>query len=201
MKKLMVLLLMLALCGLSQAELLTANRGFEYGDTTDWLQWGSGGSPWQSWYDTWGVVSDGTAHSGDYYLNIAQNHYGNWAYNVAWQGEATTIPGVAGETYTLSYWARSNDATRVVVKFEASDGDWANNKWQQEINPEITPDGTWQFFSESFIAPVGTTELRAVVGGNETVFSIDIDDVSLVPEPMTIALLGLGGLFIRRRKA
>jgi hypothetical protein len=27
-----------------------------------------------------------------------------------------------------------------------------------------------------------------------------VDDVVLTPEPMTLALLGLGGLFLRRRK-
>jgi len=204
MKKVMILFLVLAICGMAQAELLSGNRGFEYGDMTDWLQWGSGSSyGWQSWYDTTTVINDGTAYEGDYYVELGQSHAGWWGYNVIWQGESTVIPGDPCETYTLSAWFRSTDATSTIIKFEASDGDWVNNKWEQERNPSIVADGTWQFLSESFVAPAGTTELRAVVGSNAGNFTMDIDDVSFVPEPMSIALLGLGSAFVlrRRRKA
>ena len=203
MKKLMILFLVLAICGITRAELLTPNRGFEYGDTTDWLQWGSGDNTWwtgwQSWNDTWTVINDGTAYDGDYYLNMTQAA-GSWGYNVAWQGEATTISGDPCETYTLSYWARSNDTTAAVIKFEASDGDWETNKWEQEVVATIVADDTWQFVTQDFVAPGGTSEIRAVVGSNTATFSIDIDDVSLVPEPMSIALLGLGSAFVLRRR-
>lgn len=205
MKKVMILFMVLAVCGITRAELLSGNRGFEYGDMTDWLQWGSGSYyGWQSWYDTTTVLSDpcNPAYEGDYFVQLGQNSPW-WGYNVIWQGESTVIPGVAGETYTLSAWFRSTDSTGTVIKFEASDGDWVTNKWEQERNPTIVADGTWQFRSETFVAPAGTTELRAVVGCNTAVFTMDIDDVSFVPEPMSIALFGLGSAFVlrRRRKA
>jgi hypothetical protein len=40
------------------------------------------------------------------------------------------------------------------------------------------------------------------IGNYESNYTVLIDhaDLSIVPEPMTIALLGLGGLFLRRRK-
>jgi len=208
MKKVMILFMVLAVCGITRAELLSDNRGFEAGDTTDWMQWGSGGAPWQSWYDTFTVISDpcNPAYEGDYYLELSQGGPGNtWGYNVAWQGEdpCYLIPGDPCENYTLSYWVRSNDTGTAVVKFEASDGDWVNNKWEQEINVAFVADGTWQHVSADFVSPAGTAWLRAVVGSNTNAFTIDIDAVSLVPEPMSIVLFGLGSAFVlrRRRKA
>jgi hypothetical protein len=69
--------------------------------------------------------------------------------------------------------------------------------------------GSWaQITGSLFTAPLGTTNVTMVVG-NETNngglvgSAIAFDNVTLdiIPEPMSIALLGLGGLFLRRRKA
>jgi len=184
MKKVMILFMVFAICGITRAELLSDNRGFEAGDLSDWNQWGSGGYPWQSWYDTTTVIDDGTAYEGDYYVQLTQSNPPprTWAYNVIWQGQATTIPGDPCEKYRVSYWVRSTDADWVEVNFEASDGDWTNNKWQQKEQVSIVPDGTWQYVVADFNSPPGTAEVRAVVGaGYETpVFSVDIDAVSLV---------------------
>ena len=93
MKKLIVFIVVLALTGIAQAELMTANRGFEAGDTSDWMEWGagSGTAGWQSWNDIFTVISDGTAAEGDYYAQLSQSGCDYWGYIVAWQGEATTI--------------------------------------------------------------------------------------------------------------
>ena len=59
----------------------------------------------------------------------------------------------------------------------------------------------WVLHSITATAPTGTVDVHMYLGigtsgiGRNTLF----DNVSLVPEPMTIGLLGLGALFLRRR--
>ncbi|MFI4913382.1 MAG: PEP-CTERM sorting domain-containing protein [Sedimentisphaeraceae bacterium JB056] len=46
-----------------------------------------------------------------------------------------------------------------------------------------------------------TAYVSTQAGGQQSLASVGADSFTLVPEPMTMALLGLGGLFIRRRRA
>lgn len=201
MKKIIVFIVVLALAGMAQAEILSANRGFEAGNTTDWLQWASGGAPWQDSLDTFTVINDGTAYEGDYYGQLTQSLSGgqSWGYNVAWQGEAPVISAGPGD-YTMSAWVRSTTTTQAILKLEGWDVGAVNLLLADERLNAFVADGTWQFITADFVLPAGTASVRAVIGDNTGEFSIDYDAVSLVPEPMTIALLGLGGLFLRRRK-
>ena len=60
---------------------------------------------------------------------------------------------------------------------------------------------TTQLFSVTGTAPTGAAAVRATLGQSPGAGEyVRLDDVSLVPEPMTVALLGLGGLFLCRRK-
>ena len=68
----------------------------------------------------------------------------------------------------------------------------------------IELDDTWVKIGGSITAPVGTTYGRVVlrsldwqdgIGG-----ALYFDNASVVPEPVTFALLGFGGLFLRGRK-
>jgi len=204
MKKLIVFIVVLALAGMAQAELMTANRGFELGDTTDWLAYGAGSgiNGWHNWKDTVTVINDGSAYEGDYYCELAITESEYWGFNVIWQGEATIISADPGNL-TMSAWVRSPDVPDPILKLEYWDGVAMIS--DSVTHNAITMDDTWQFITADFVAPAGTTNVRAVIGWDLAgdvggAFEVDYDAVSLVPEPMTIALLGLGGLLIRRRR-
>ena len=105
---------------------------------------------------------------------------------------------VLGETYTLSVWATThNYATgeRVYLYFTDDNGILADSGAN---TIPTTTDFTWYEYDLSYTADgseVGNIGI-SFWGDWETV----IDDVSLVPEPMTLSLLGLGGLALIRRK-
>ena len=76
-------------------------------------------------------------------------------------------------------------------------------------------DGVWGFIGVVAVGPVTVPAglyidgITASAGDTVKLYSVDgftwelgpvLDTVTLVPEPMTLALLGLGGLFLRRRK-
>lgn len=61
-------------------------------------------------------------------------------------------------------------------------------------------DWTTRSFTSSAI-PAGANFVDvAFFNGTATTGSITVDNISVVPEPMTMSLLGLGGLLLRRRK-
>ena len=172
MKKLLILVLVLGLSTVASAALQLSVNGV----TGAGVQDASAG-------DVIGVVSDDTSGY-DYYLTVALGvgTYGDFGSVSIWQPHADGghAGGDAAVTDYTAYYTAYFDRT---VMISAKD------------------------VSSPFDIAAGTQFSMPILAGATTGFQIDLMDDALtildsvyVPEPMTIALLGLGGLFLRRRK-
>lgn len=224
MKKLLVLMLVLALAGIASAEIFV-NGDFEAGAWSGGGS-GSGGGPggwgWQAFppiYQTSGG-SDGGA-----WMQLDQSaapYTGTW--NWAWSGVWNSLPNATatdGQSFTVSGMAKhlAGDTTlRGFISFENAGGlrvdyngdgismvlgNGNNNQYNLDrYMPTWTAGGSWGAFSDTFVVPsaLGIASFGVTFSVEAAPGAVGIDQVSLVPEPISIALLGLGGLFIRRRK-
>lgn len=197
-----MLLAMLSLAGSANAELLL-NRSFDDLDggtgnptSASWgaWSWGSGGAA---------ALLDGApdpAHSGPAYAEI-------WGWSGGSGGFYQGVTPVVGEAYELSIWARDQGwGADKNLSFTLQVNDGAG--WNLLVN-ELVYSGTGlgdsdyhKFSTITPIIPAGTVaaEFGFTFAGSGT-FALDDASMAVVPEPMTLGLLGLGGLFLRRRRA
>ncbi len=127
-------------------------------------------------------------------------------------GIQQAVAATEGETYTFSFFARTDGNLFDVgheYRIEWLDAGGTELSRVQLTDPVV--DGAYAPFSVSGVAPVGTTNLRAVIalqsfqGG--TTGTARIDDTSIigpaaVPEPGSLVLIALGalGMASRRRR-
>ncbi len=200
------LALVLALAGFAQAELLV-NPGFEAG-TESWSKWGSGsgsgsgGYLWSSSFGYYNAVEDGTALSGNAYLEagfeLPPQHTESWStgYCLVHQEVAVT----EGKTYEISGWFRSGDGGEIADgggflwewRLTAPEGptgprgDLVDVDGDGEFNDDkvetakFNVTDQWTFHSDVQVAPPGANGLTAILIANANNKNIDLDDASLV---------------------
>jgi len=159
-------------------ELLT-NPGFETGDFTGWTVTHQGGFS--------GVgATPGTNHTGNFHLYMGATSAAD--QTDIFQDVTTTI----GQTYNASFWAYDLDTVTTSANLAVTFGGMA-------VGPN-RPAGAYTQYSLSFAATAATTRLE--VTGWELTQYINSDDFSVqaVPEPASLACLGIGALVVLRRK-
>jgi hypothetical protein len=182
----------LTLSATSQATLLT-NDDFETGDGTGWMTVGT----------NFAIVSDPTYSQNTYSATLLDD-------DTSW---SQCVSGTEGVEYTLSSDIIHNTAwnnRQAVLLLEFWDAGETALISGTEIGRlgKDSSDDTWFSFSGSAVAPTGTGLVKVILlledgaggGPNTPDGQAYWDNVVLTPEPATVALLGLGGLFMLRRK-
>ncbi|MCG8511041.1 MAG: DUF642 domain-containing protein [Rhodospirillales bacterium] len=139
------------------------------------------------------VAGAPVAQDGDQYLGFGT--FGAPVGGIISQSFSTSI----GVTYGVSFWV--NDAVfdssshQLIASVDNTGGDG--------VTASPTVDGAWEQFSFSFTATSTTTTLSfesALTAGDGASADILLDNVVVVPEPASLALLGLGGALIAMRR-
>ena len=159
--------------------------------------WSSSG--WGDWYD----YTDG---SGDSLFS-----WGWWGDQQIWQNTTATFE--ADTIYTMTAKARKGDVNMYGFKLQLIDitDGWVNVVDQENafVLPTFGDNSPWEEFSFDFDTAINPGVVGHTIGVAVTAMTdasghpvawIQVDSVSLVPEPTTVALLGIGGLCCLRRR-
>lgn len=166
--------------------------------TTPWSRTIFGGNPsiGRNYANSDGIPQVG--YDGDSYVGI------NHSY-IHQQMDATYTDG---QTYELSIWATTRldyPGQRIFGYFTVGgDGDGWTDATELHIESYdiITSVDSHTWYEHTFTYTAGAAEAGQAIGialfGSDS--NMYVDNVTLVPEPMTIGLLGLGAVMLRRRK-
>jgi hypothetical protein len=170
MKKFVILLLVLGLASMSSATITGLNS------VTDGIV-------------TWSIASEKLVGHGD--------SLGTYDGAVYPEDNLTPTSGTGGGTsgnINGLYPAAGDNGN---VTYDSVYDGW--NTYAQDLDGDLDPDqavGDWFSFDVS----LDGAQLLIDIWSSNNSWGSAIGTITVVPEPMTIALLGLGGLFLRRRK-
>jgi hypothetical protein len=152
------------------------------------------GSGWSEFYWYWGAVTNQSAQDGSRFMNLTST-----------SGQATlesisqSFTVAAGQTYTVSYYSRERAIGADIASTISLGAGSATGTLSQVANVGAT----WTQFSYSFTPDTSTTATLSFTqsatgaGLDNGVF---LDNVSVIPEPSALALCGLAGLGLLRRR-
>lgn len=215
--------LCLALSGTAHANLL-ANASFESGDLTGWNSSGTA--------DASGSPTVG-AQDGSFALQLVANEGVSEVNQGAFGGPNGIIPASAGDEFNFSGWFLTEQDLSTTgftagifkIVFEDAAGNdlepasVSKGQFGPPANPGAealpflnadSPLDTWIFAETQAVAPANTASvqflaLNVAFGSGETTMWFDNISATRVPEPSTIAMLGLAGSAIgfrlRRRNS
>lgn len=223
MKRLLVFLMVVAVSGLASAEMLV-NGGFE-NDFDSWGHWGSGsgvspGSATWANTDTWRTIKTEGAYEGDKAIEFGTSNSLTevgwwWGWSAAWQIDIPVTPGteIGMSAMIRDGWADGSDgviagAALLKIEFYGADGarvdrngDGVGDRDDDFVTFfDVPRSGEWVPIAVTDIVPVDAVTTNVVIGTESVNVAVWYDAVSLVPEPMSLSLLGLGSLVLLRRR-
>ena len=207
MKKILLMLVAISLMAGSAMALTVADGSFE-GLVAD------GGWAYAEVASAWGY----TYYSGWPWVAAAYAPMGNGSDGTGWVElnagyiHQTISGATAGATYSVEAWsagyyyAAVEDNPLTTATDETASAyengmyiyiDGSNISGFVNTSGNVEGFSAWAAYSYEFVAPAESFELK-FYGRSETF--LDQVSITLVPEPVTLALLGVGGLFLRRKK-
>jgi len=178
---------------------LLVNGDFNSGDFSGWWIWAADPDN-QS-----GAIEPGSGYSYDGSPNAKL-----WSASSTWQMTVGQEFNIAENTpYSLSFvysarWTPNWGSAGISIDYYNSGMSWLGYEWISLYNQQAArnADGQWLTYSGNFKTPAGTANASLKIKAADwTTVYFDNVDISVVPEPASLLLLGLGGLALRRRSA
>lgn len=166
--------------------------------TTPWANTYYSGYAWVGNTYYYGDWYPGVGHTGDQYVDI----------NASYLHQSLGATYVEGETYELSIWC-TTDTEGQGLYFYFTDGT-GNDGWtgasilEDSGLIEVAVENnlqTWSQYSHQYTATAADAgkDIGICIYGRSVTYGDDVA-LTIIPEPITLSLLGLGGLVLIRRK-